>query len=68
MGLGSFLFDVGKGALNSLKEKEERVNKLKSEYKRYNDNDLMNKFKTSSGETKIAIAMLLKERGHGKKS
>ncbi len=68
MGFGIFLLDVGKGALNSMKEKQENINRLKAEYRRRSDDELKKQFQSSSGDTKIAISMLLKERGYGKKS
>ena len=68
MGFGSFLLDVGKSIYGAAVDKSDRLNQLKSEHQRYNDNDLKRKFKTSSGETKLVIASILKDRGYGNKT
>jgi hypothetical protein len=67
MGFGSFLLDLGKGAVNSMQAKQENINRLKSEYRRYSDDELKKKFQSSSGDMKIAAMSLLQERGYGKK-
>jgi hypothetical protein len=67
MGFGQFLIDTAKGALDDVLAKEARITGGKSQYERYDDKTLMKKFKESSGETRMSIGLVLKDRGYFKK-
>lgn len=60
---------LGKGAayaVNSVMEKEKKIERYVERYQRYDDEFLIRKYKNPScTEEKIAVAKLLKERGYG---
>jgi hypothetical protein len=68
MGFGSFLLELGKDAVSSIVEKAENLQDLKYKYDRYSDSELISQLKTSSGDTRLVINSILKERGYNKKS
>ena len=48
-----------------MQAKMERIERYKEQYDRLDDEHLIRKYKSSTGEQKMACAMLLKERGYG---
>lgn len=52
----------------SMQEKMEIINRYKEEYDRFDDQKLIKKFKSSSGNQKTACRMILKERGYGQQN
>lgn len=65
MGFGEFLGNLAKGAIDNLQEKSARIKQYKARYERYDDKCLFRLYKSSSSmERKLAIALLLKERGY----
>lgn len=65
MGFLDGLAKAGKAAYDVTASKMERVQEYKYEYASLSDEQLMRKYKSSTGERKYACAMLLKERGYG---
>lgn len=65
MGFFDVMKDIGKGILDNVKEKQERILRYKDLFVDYDDERLYRKYKSSTGEVKIACGMLLKERGYG---
>lgn len=53
-----------KVADNALKEKSQEIQEYKRRYERYDDQHLKKIYHESSGNKKLAIGMLLKERGY----
>lgn len=68
MGFFDVLKDVGKGILDSAKERQEKILHYKEMFADYDDQSLFRKYKTSSGEMKLACGMLLRERGYGQQN
>jgi len=67
MGLGSFLLNLAEGFVNTVVEKAERIDGIKSKYEKYDDTSLKRELKSSgSDEKKMAIVSILKDRGYGK--
>lgn len=66
------LWDIAKGAgafvLDQAQKRTESVNRYKERYDYLDDQALMRKYKSSSGDAKYACALLLKERGYGNSS
>lgn len=56
---------AAKSVADSAKQKVERINMYKERYDVLDDAALIKKFKSSSGEQRMACAMLLRERGYG---
>lgn len=60
---------LGKGAayaVNSVMEKERKIERYVEKYQRYDDEFLIRKYKhPSCTEEKLAVIKLLKERGYG---
>lgn len=56
---------AAKSVADSAKQKVERINMYKERYDTLDDAALIKKFKSSSGEQRMACAMLLRERGYG---
>lgn len=68
MGFFDVIKDIGKDILDSAKERQERILHYKEMFADYNDERLFRKYKSSTGEAKIACGLLLKERGYGNQS
>ena len=68
MGFWDGVGNLAKGIANSMSEKMARVNEIKARYESWEDEDLIRKFKSTSGEEKMAIGMILKSRGYGKQN
>lgn len=49
---------------DALKEKSQEIEEYKRRYERYDDQHLKKIFRESNGNKKLAIGMLLKERGY----
>lgn len=56
---------VGTGVLNQVQKKADSINRYKERFDMLDDQALMRKYKSSSGDAKYACALLLKERGYG---
>lgn len=56
---------VGGAVLGAMQEKQRKINELKERYDYLSDDQLIRKYKNSSGDVKIACAYLLRERGYG---
>lgn len=67
MGFGEFLGNIAKEAVDSLKERAEKIERYKESLDRYDDKRLIKEYKSSSGDRKLAAGLLLKERGYGNK-
>lgn len=65
MGFFDVLKDAGKAILDNAKERQEKILHYKEMFADYDDQSLFRKYKSSTGEMKLACAMLLKERGYG---
>jgi|GEM_PF-2757249 len=72
MGFGDFAKGFGKMILEEAQSKSEQLEKRnerieqKMDQSRYlSDKELISKFKSASGDSKIAYGKLLKERGYG---
>lgn len=65
MGLMDFAKKVGSALLEEAQKKQERIARLKERYERFDDNSLKAKFTSSSGEEKLAIGLVLRDRGYG---
>ena len=68
MGFFNVLKDVGKGILDTVKEKQERILYYKELYSDRDDQELFRIYKSASGEKRIGVGLLLKERGYGKQN
>ena len=64
MGLLSGLGKIAGMAVDGGKNKVERINNYKDKFDQYDDDRLIRMFKSRSGDEKLAVAMLLKERGY----
>lgn len=64
-GLGNVLKNVGDGIAADAIAKRERINEWQVRYENTDDDVLLRRVKTASGEEKIAIAVLLRQRGYG---
>lgn len=65
MGFWDGVGSIAKGIANNMAEKMERINEIRARYESWEDQDLMRKFKSTSGDEKVAIGMILKSRGYG---
>lgn len=63
--LGEIAGESLKSSVDEMKKKRARIERYKERYDSYDDHSLIEKYKSSSGEEKIACGMLLKERGYG---
>jgi hypothetical protein len=68
MGFWDVLKDVGKGVIDTVKEKQERIMYYKDLYSSYDDEALIRKYKTATGDAKLGAGLVLKERGYGNQS
>ena len=60
--------DVVQTTAEQAQAKMQRVERYKAQFESLDDRELIRKYKTTSGEQKMACAMLLKERGYGNSS
>jgi hypothetical protein len=65
MGLLNVLGKVVTGIGNSMVEKVRRINEIRTKYESYDDQKLINEYKSSYGDKKTAIGLILKDRGYG---
>lgn len=65
MGFLDTLGEFAGKAVSDMQKKMERIQQYKDMYECYDDRKLINEYKKSSGEKKMAITQLLKERGYG---
>ena len=72
MGFGDFFnkavkvgVSYAQSELESVQRKMEQIERYKEQYRGCSDEELVEKYRNSSGERKIACAKLLKERGYG---
>ncbi|KSV59507.1 hypothetical protein [Acetivibrio ethanolgignens] len=63
--MGKVAVACGKHIIEDAEKRNKRILKYKDRNNKYDDQKLMEKYRHSSGEEKIACAMLLKERGYG---
>ena len=56
---------VGNAAYKTMQENMEQIERYKEQYDSLDDEQLIKRYKSSSGDQKMACAMLLKERGYG---
>lgn len=75
MDMNSFLskaakvgMDVVQTTAENARAKMERIERYKARFESLDDRELIRKYKSTSGEQKMACAMLLKERGYGNSS
>lgn len=54
----------GMAVAEQAQAKKDSIERYKSEYDLLNDKELIRKYKSTSGDQKMACAMLLKERGY----
>lgn len=59
-----FLSDLGKGIVNGVKNKMEKLEALKFEYESYSDDELARKVKYGSSDQKQVAFSVLKGRGY----
>lgn len=65
MGLWNGIKAIGKFLSDAAAKRQETIMKYKEQYDRYDDDRLIRKYRSStSGESKIACGMLLRERGY----
>ena len=60
--------DVVQTTAENAKAKMERIESYKARFESLDDRELMRKYKSTSGEQRMACAMLLNERGYGNSS
>ena len=60
--------DVVQTTAENAKAKMERIESYKARFESLDDRERMRKYKSTSGEQRMACAMLLKERGYGNSS
>lgn len=58
--------ELGKAAYEVALEKSEKIQELKADLARYDDEELVNVYKTSTGLRKGVAASILKDRGYGR--
>ena len=68
MGFFDSLGKIAAERLEKAVEQQAKINEIKGRYSHYSDSKLIEKFKAESGDHKLAIGMLLKDRGYFKKS
>ena len=56
------IFDI---LVKAAKERKEGIEELKESFDELDDEQLIRRYKSSSGNVKLACLMLLKERGYG---
>lgn len=66
MSLGDFLKKAGTAAINSLQEKNAKIEHQKDRYEHYDTDKLIRMYKTSylTSDEKLAIIQILNERGY----
>lgn len=62
--LGNGVLSVGKAVGNKLMEENDRIQDYRARYDRYDDDSLKREFRSASGARKIAIRMVLRDRGY----
>ena len=65
MGFWDVCKSIGKAIVEDLQERQERINRAKERYSTYDDKNLLRLYRIRNGEDKIAIGMVLRERGYG---
>lgn len=65
-GLGKVAGEMAKGAVEDMQRKQRNIQRKKEYYDRYDDGELLRKYKNLTGDDKLACAMVLRERGYGK--
>ena len=68
MGFFDVLLNVGKNVVDTINEKQERIMHYKDLYSSYDDEALIRKYKTATGDAKLGAGLVLKERGYGNQS
>lgn len=68
MGFFDVIKDIGKDILDNAKERQERILHYKELYSDRDDQELFRIYKSASGEKRIGVGLLLKERGYGKQN
>lgn len=63
--LGKLAGSAAGAAANGIQDKYEHVQRFKDRNDHLSDEDLIKKFKYSTGDEKFACGLLLKERGYG---
>ncbi|MDP3010230.1 MAG: hypothetical protein Q8N30_14325 [Methylococcales bacterium] len=59
------LLDVLGGFVqNKVNERDDRINKIRARYESGDNEYLIRKFKSTTGEEKMAIGLILKDRGY----
>lgn len=66
MGFFDSVMDMAQTGIKNLGEKVDRIQDFKYKYSRCSDEELIRNYKSFSGEEKMAVGLLLKERGYGK--
>jgi len=66
MGFFDISKKVGDAVRDEVNRKAETMERHKQRFDRLDDESLIKKYQSTSGEEKLACAMLLKERGYGK--
>ena len=64
MGFWETVGAAGVAAYKGLEAKGEKIRNYKEQFERYDDERLLRMSKSSSGDRRIAVLMLLKERGY----
>jgi len=64
MGFFDVIKDIGKGVLDAVKERQERILYYKELYRDKSDQELIRMYKSSNGEKLLGIRLLLQERGY----
>ena len=68
MGLWGMIKELGGMMLEGMNAQQERVRSYKAKYENYSDDELIRRYKSASGEAKMACASLLRERGYDRDS
>jgi hypothetical protein len=63
--LGNMAGKAAKSVIDDTNKRVENIQKYKAMYEDYDDSKLISKYKSSSGDEKMACGQLLKERGYG---
>ena len=62
---GNIAGKMASGAIDSIQKQQNEINKYRQRYEEYEDNDkLYKEMLRSSGNKKLAIAMILRDRGY----
>ena len=65
MGIWDGIKKAGQMGAQAIQEKQANIERYKLRYERLDDESLIQKYKSSTGDARLACMLLLKERGYG---